>query len=282
MILGSKPQLDMGHPLNRGRVTCLLGLQDTMSPEGWRDIAGDYPFKKAPTPIINNPQDHQISFSNDYLTPLLDGGASSVYFADFFPYPLSRFTMAAWFYPTNFTFGESHSLCGDFTSSSNAILLYIYCPSNGVGRVSGYVVTSAGTADFFDNVTISTGQWNFVAMTWDGSNFKTHVNGYSSVAGTSAVGGTITSIPTTCFVGRALNYTSFTKGYIGEVGVWNRPLSEEDLRRYIFESRGNGYGSLLYTRPDTVITTAAAGGTPIMSRKGGSGASLENASEYVW
>jgi len=149
---------------------------------------------------------------------------------------VSQLTLQAWIKPD--------------TLSTNPQMKQIVGKSSGVpqyndeyglelvgGAVRFYVSGASSNLFMRDTANvISTGQWYFVAGTWDGQNYTIYVNGEVVASGTSSAGSsTITSHPVE--IGRldAWSYTYFD-GIIDEVKIYNHARSSEEILNDYFSS----------------------------------------------
>jgi hypothetical protein len=103
-------------------------------------------------------------------------------------------------------------------------------PNNYNLAISGgkvmFCLDASDTAGIASNTTLATGQWYFIAATWDGSTAKIYVNGVldTSIARTGTIG---TDTRTLYIGGRAT--TDCFDGMIRDVRIYNRQLTSSEL-----------------------------------------------------
>ena len=105
----------------------------------------------------------------------------------------------------------------------------------------------------FTNSGWAYGQWNFVAITYDGSYIRGYVNGH--LVGMKAQTGTLDSYPTPVDIGGYANLakdsTYLFKGGIADVAIYSTALGEDKLQSdysYGFASTSSSTASTPYTR----------------------------------
>ena len=140
--------------------------------------------------------------------------------------PSGSFTISAWVYDTHAS-GTDYSAI--YASNSTAIWFGVY--NNSSGKVRLHVNGDGNYADTPDGSWVSPeNEWIHLSATWDGTNAKIYINGVSqtlSVTGTLA-NPTANANPT---IGINDNNTGLNQwdGYIANVGIWNKALSELDI-----------------------------------------------------
>lgn len=83
---------------------------------------------------------------------------------------------------------------------------------------------------------IGTNQWDYVSLTYDGTDLKVYVNG--SLENTQAV--TITTPTTYSQFGRYAGISNYYKGNAANLAIWNRALSSDEINAVMWK----GYQSL--------------------------------------
>jgi hypothetical protein len=110
-------------------------------------------------------------------------------------------------------------------STSAYILTQIYQGSInlGIDYVNGafFYVDSWMSGSTF---TINNGVWTNIAVTWDGTNMATYING--TLLGTTTPGGASYDSGAAYRIGSSWDASSFVTGEIGEVRIYNKPLSQ--------------------------------------------------------
>ena len=80
-----------------------------------------------------------------------------------------------------------------------------------------------------------TNQWDYVSLTYDGTNIKVYVNG--SLENTQAV--TITTPTTYSQFGRYTNSSNYYEGNLANVAIWNRALSSDEINSVMWKAAGS-------------------------------------------
>lgn len=89
-------------------------------------------------------------------------------------------------------------------------------------------------ADMQSNGTIELGTWNYVAITYDGEIMKIYINGELDKEGTPSWSGKSLKLDTKLGIGRIglnVRYGEPFPGMIDEVALYNRALSEEEIKK---------------------------------------------------
>jgi len=115
----------------------------------------------------------------------------------------------------------------------------------GASKTTGEIVGVASIA-----VYTSTTSWYHVVGSFDGSNYKTYVNGVE--VANSGVTNSNTNV-NVFYIGQKSDGTQRFNGAIDEVRVWNRSLSAEEIRQHY-------YGSLNKYAPDKWLFTSVQDG----------------------
>lgn len=250
-ILGA----NLGHPLNQHRLAWYLGLPDQMHPGGWADL-------RTPGRMVRRSGaiDRQVHGMPLGLTTPYFNGSSGYFYSTPTPFtwPTAAVTIGAWVFPNDT--GGSRSIAGEYEGGgAKACLLHI-----AGAELQGYVTTNTGASNAFSAGTVSSNAWSYITMTWDGSTIRLYINGFAD--GSTARGGTMIR-PTGFNIGHNTSTSAFYQGYVADVGVWSRALSQAEIREYILLSK-NGYAGLLVE--DGTFPPGAAGVSPLP------------ADEYAW
>ena len=137
-------------------------------------------------------------------------------------------SVSAWFYPTSLT--NSASIISTPNRGSGYHSYNISTTSNGNLRVILY--TGANFDQTFTSAgTLNLNQWNFICMTYDGSNVTVTINTSSqSIARTGALQYTVNPTGNIEIGRRNGNSTLLINGKLDEVGVWNTALTAQEVQ----------------------------------------------------
>ena len=91
-----------------------------------------------------------------------------------------------------------------------------------VGTASGPRVASAGT-------TLPYNQWTHLAITFDGAQVRTYVNG--TLVNTQALSATITARGNPMRIGADASTAQFYKGMLDDLRIYNRVLTQHKFKR---------------------------------------------------
>jgi hypothetical protein len=234
---------DMGSPLNLGRVLALYGLQDYVHPIGWVDAVNGVLAQKILGSGGTANKEYPISgLWPDLLAPYTQALSTEHYSVPTFPYPTGPITLMAWIFPNSATGGMA--IAGDYTTSGAAsAMLYIVS-----GRLQVYITTTgSGAVNVNDGGPIVLNAWNHIAMTWDGATLAAYVNGVFKLGGSVSATGT-SVLPTQFNLGFASGASVAYKGFWGDVGVWNRCLTQIEIQNYVAMTQF-GHEAMTYTLP---------------------------------
>ena len=165
--------------------------------------------------------------TNDSVT--IDSGIRSTV-GQFVAESSNPFSISIWFEPTTSDTGRNcmFSKANGFGSAGNIFLEY-------AGTNLSSVIRGTGTDDFYTSLTST---WHEVAICWDGTTFKSYVNG-SFVSNLSV--GTATSQDTDVKIGNAGNGNEPFDGKISNVKVYTKALTATEVAQNFNALRGR-YG----------------------------------------
>jgi hypothetical protein len=146
----------------------------------------------------------------------LDGATSLKYSS--FPWTSTGITMAAWVY-----LDSSASATITYPSAVDLLGTSIYCEQatgNLLVSVQNNAVTPAYTGTTFNT-------WVHAVLTYDGSTMKLYVNG--NLISTRSIDLTISGIHDLLISNYYADGTSFWKGYIDDVQIYNRALTAAEI-----------------------------------------------------
>lgn len=133
--------------------------------------------------------------------------------------PVKETSVMAWFKRTGIPAGDYHIITG-----GSSVEISIYDPSGQIR--TGVNTDSQGRRVFNSGSGLVDGNWHHVAMTYDGENLRSYIDG--SITATNPVSGNLTG--RAAEIGRYLSNTYVTNGYIDEVRIYGRALSAEEIK----------------------------------------------------
>lgn len=133
--------------------------------------------------------------------------------------PVKETSVMAWFKRTGIPAGDYHIITG-----GNSVEISIYDPSGQIR--TGVNTDSQGRRVFNSGSGLVDGNWHHVAMTYDGENLRSYIDG--SITATNPVSGNLTG--RAAEIGRYLSNTYVTNGYIDDVRIYGRALSSEEIK----------------------------------------------------
>lgn len=177
---------------------------------------------------------YEFSGLNNYLH-VTDGNAIA---------QATPITVAAWIKPD--TASGTDGIV-DRDESSNSDRVFQFRLSDGTLQAICFVNdTTLQTASSAS--TVATGEWSFVAFTFDGSDIHVFINSGTS-AGTAALSGNLSADATGISIGARSRYNALDEtpadefdGAVAEVACWNRVLSKSEL-----DGLASGNSALFYT-----------------------------------
>lgn len=133
--------------------------------------------------------------------------------------PVKETSVMAWFKRTGIPAGDYHIITG-----GSSVEISIYDPSGQIR--TGVNTDSQGRRVFNSGSGLVDGNWHHVAMTYDGENLRSYIDG--SITATNPVSGNLTG--RAAEIGRYLSNTYVTNGYIDDVRIYGRALSSEEIK----------------------------------------------------
>ncbi len=132
--------------------------------------------------------------------------------------PIYQTSVTAWFKSNGAPIGGYHIITGGAS-------VEISINSSGYIR-TGVVTNTQGRKVFNSGGGLTDGNWHQVAFTYDGVNLKSFIDG--ELTATNPVSGTLTG--TAQEIGRYLSNSYIANGVIDDVRIYNRAISEEEIR----------------------------------------------------
>jgi phospholipase C len=167
-----------------------------------------------------------------------------------FPYPVVKFTVAAWF-NTNNTLSKNGFLVnkggiGIDTPGKN--MNYGIWMDNNSNIMAGFETKNGKDFTVESNHTYNDGKWHYVVVTYNGnSELKLFIDG--NLSGSNQTGGAIPDFTVTQPVrigANALSPDNFFTGFVDEVRIWNRTLGYSEILKGYNNNTFDGDGQLVY------------------------------------
>jgi hypothetical protein len=156
---------------------------------------------------------------------------------------LAAGSFAFWIYLNSNTSAPIHFRQHDGTNTYACFSVGFYTSSGGLyaaGTAGKIYVHAANAQPLASSTTnLSTGQWYFVVVTFNGSNCSIYVNGAldSSTSGNFSIPNDISCTNDT--FGYWSNGPYYLNAYIDEVGIWNRVLTSTEISDLYNGGAGN-------------------------------------------
>ena len=133
----------------------------------------------------------------------------------------NRFTVTVWVKPLGDSEGAYSAILGTGLSGVNSFGIYTNkSPSNFVIRIGGSLNISGS---------LTIGEWNHIACTWDGSNVYTYTNGLLTSSDTWS--GTLSALTKDFEIGKIFDRSQyFWNGQIDDVRLYNRVLDVSKIQ----------------------------------------------------
>ncbi len=180
-------------------------------------------------------------------------------------------SMEAWIKPESIS-GEPTIIDKDFASQFS---FFIDTPTN---KLAGYIVNSSGSQNLLGNFVFSVNNWYHVAMVYNGSDIRLYTNGVLDGTPVNQTGNIAVS-GKNLLVGAGWSGASITfpfDGLIDEVAIYNRSLSEQEIRDHYLR------GVLDLNLSARVCEDAACAGNSFVAITGNSPQTLSLASNQYF
>jgi hypothetical protein len=176
-------------------------------------------------------------------------GSTNWIFTNFGLQPV--FSMSTWFKKTGSCGGNSYIVGQIQGPPFNAVNMYLLI--NGLGATSDEAVGGFKPSNSKSGapITLDTGLWNQITVTWDGSDLKTYVNG-SLFDTTDYEGSVVYSSGNIYSIGGGLSGASYIVGEIGALQVYDYALSSNQITDYYEQTYNNYIGVSI----NTLVTTS--------------------------
>lgn len=137
-------------------------------------------------------------------------------------------TISMWINPQATAGGDS-VVIGKFWNTTMSSPYYQYGLELGGGnRTDFYVGTTGGARVATGGTTLPFNQWSYLAITFDGAQVRTYVNG--TLVNTQALSATITARGNSMSVGADASTGQFYKGMVDDLRIYNRVLTQPQVQ----------------------------------------------------
>lgn len=193
---------------NNGTLTNRSAINPVWNSSGWFEFAGSNVFG---------------TYQNGRYVSTVDGAFARIS-------SQNRVSLSVWVYPTENSYPMI--IAGNSYNGSTGYQGYQIWLN--AGNLYGRISVNNNTTNYVDiGVAASYNAWNHCFLTYDGTNARFYKN--NSIAGTSAISGTINNIsPNRFLIGcqynaqGATNIAEFFTGYISKVRLYSRVLSDDE------------------------------------------------------
>lgn len=137
-------------------------------------------------------------------------------------------TLSMWINPQPLATGDS-VVIGKFWNTSMSSPYYQYGLELGGGnKTDFYIGTSSGPRVAMAGTTLPFNQWTYLAVTFDGAQVRTYVNG--TLVNTQALSASITARGNAMNIGADASTAQFQKGLLDDVRIYNRVLTQTQIQ----------------------------------------------------
>ncbi|QEL25118.1 PKD domain-containing protein [Bosea sp. F3-2] len=137
-------------------------------------------------------------------------------------------TLSMWINPQPLASGDS-VVIGKFWNTTMSSPYYQYGLELGGGnRTDFYIGTSSGPRIAAAGTTLPFNQWTHLAVTFDGSQVRTYVNG--TLVNTQALSASITARGNAMNIGADASTAQFQKGLLDDLRIYNRVLTQTQIQ----------------------------------------------------
>ena len=151
-----------------------------------------------------------------------------------------RWTASVWYKNTGSPGNNACILTQIFTGSSiNVAIGYLES-----GLTGGFY---QGPWRVGNEITLTDGDWTNIQVTWDGTNLSTYIN--ATLLGTTQPGGLSPDSGNAYRIGRRWDNPDYMTGEIGEVRIYNYPLTQDQVTTVYYDSFETFYSPTVPTAP---------------------------------
>jgi hypothetical protein len=146
-------------------------------------------------------------------------------------YYLSEMTLCAWVNFDTFATYQKIIALNHADDKNDSYSLGIYCNSDIASMIEFWIYTdrSYGPSRYFPNILLETNRWHFIAGTYDGDTMRSYVDGVFDRKAYVWIKGIAYNFDKNLFIGHSPTSSSFFKGKIDDLRVYNRALSESEI-----------------------------------------------------
>jgi glucose/arabinose dehydrogenase/chitodextrinase len=165
----------------------------------------------------------------------------------------SALTLSMWINPQPIASGDS-VVIGKFWNTTMSSPYYQYGLELGGGNRTDFIVgTAGGQLVASGGTTLPYNQWSHLAVTFDGSQVRTYVNG--TLVNTQALSATITARGNPIRIGADASTAQFYKGMLDDLRIYNRVLTQAQVQT----DMAMPVGGSIAGSPQVSISSPAAG-----------------------
>ena len=146
----------------------------------------------------------------------------------------NAWTANLWYKKTGADTGVAPAILTQIYTGTNDINISIDDTINNGTHTGGFYTSSTSAWNRGTSFTITNGVWINVQITWNGTNLKTYING--ALVGTTTPGVTCVDGATDYRIGRGSNNSYYVIGEIGEVRIYNIPLTQAQVTADYYSS----------------------------------------------
>ena len=196
------------------------------------DLLAYYKFDSDSTDSVgsNDGTDTNITYSSGKIGngAVFNGSSSKINLSNITL--TGDFTVSFWFQLPLSASSAWGSVIASSTSPTGAISIYNYVPYVGLVGIVGTLVTAT-------NYTYLTpGVWSYITITRTGSDTKIYINGVQN-----GNIGTCVGTVTYDIIGYYAQYNSYLEGTLDELGIWNRALTQNEIKTLYQSGVGKTY-----------------------------------------
>src|SRR5262249_49788414 len=137
-------------------------------------------------------------------------------------------TLSMWINPQPLASGDS-VVIGKLWNTTQSSPFYQYGLELGGGnRTDFYIGTASGPRVALAGTTLPFNQWSYLAVTFDGAQVRTYVNG--TLVNTQALSATITARGNAMNIGADANAAQFNKGLLDDLRIYSRVLTQAQIQ----------------------------------------------------
>ena len=137
-------------------------------------------------------------------------------------------TLSLWLNPQALAGGDAVIIAKPWNPNFSAPTYQYGLELGGGTRSDFFVGTASGLLAASGGATLPLNQWSYLAVTFDGSQVRTYLNG--TLANTQALSASITARGNTLYIGSDSRPSQFAKGLLDELRIYNRALTQAEIQ----------------------------------------------------